>query len=177
VRDEIEQALAPLVGLPLWAVSRAADFVWFQFGERRRVPDGAKAGEREVGTYALQVACPWRLADAERILVGSGDLLTPADPEEEPETFAWDEPGASWLDVRLREVWDSFGGEPPSVRAVAADPLGGVRLTLGDGLVLELFANSTPSGHVSTEFWRLLRPGEAAPHVVVGTFGFAREEA
>jgi hypothetical protein len=176
VKAEIEQALAPLVGLPLWSAGRVADLLWLQFGERRRIPNADGDGQREVGTYALHVACPWRLSDAERILVGSGDLLTPADPEEEPETFDWGQPGATWLDIRLRELWEGFGAAPPSVERVAADQLGGVRVDLSRGMALELFPNSTPTGHIATEFWRFLQPGEPTPHVVVGTFGLERDE-
>jgi hypothetical protein len=104
--------------------------------------------------------------------VGSGDLLTPADPAEEPESFDWELPGASWLDVRLGELEPAH---PPVVEAANADAFGGVRLTLSGGRVLELFPNATPTGHVATEFWRLLRPGSDAPHFVVGTFGVDRE--
>jgi len=176
VKDDIDQALAPLVGLPMWAASRTADRLTLQFGERQRVVDD-EGGEREVGLYALDVACPWRLAAPDRILVGSGDLLTPADPEEEIETFDWDVPGASWLDVRLEEVAAAHASSPPAVAAIDADPFGGVRLTLSGALALELFPTSTPTGHVATEFWRLLRLGAAEPHFVVGTFGVELESA
>jgi hypothetical protein len=107
----------------------------------------------------------------DRILVGSGDLLTPADPEADIETFDWDEPGASWLDVRLGEIGAAHAADPPAVSSAVVDELGGLRLTLTGGLALELFPTSTPTGHVSTEFWRLLRPGTDGPHFAVGTFG------
>jgi hypothetical protein len=173
VKAEIEQALAPIVGLPIWAAGREADLLWLQIGARRRIP--ADGGEREVGTYTLHVACPWRLATVDRVVVGSGDLLTPADPDEELETFDWDMPGASWLDVRLAEITVAHESDPPVVLAVAADDLGGIRLSLTAELVLELFPTSTPTGHVSTEFWRLLQPGSGAPGFAVGTFGTESE--
>src|SRR5215212_7371991 len=113
--------------MPLWGAGRAADLLWLQFGDRRRVPAGDDGGEeREVGELALHVACPWRLRDDERVLVGSGDLLTPADPDEDPETFDWDQPGASWLDIRLGEIQAADAAAPPVVESVAADALGGV---------------------------------------------------
>ena len=170
MREEIERMLAALVGLPMWAAGRAADLLWLQFGERRTV-DVADGDRQDVGSYALHVACPWRLAASDRLLVGSGDLLTPADPDADPATFDWDETGASWLDVRLGELAEVHATAPPAVAAVAADALGGLRLSLTGGLVFEAFPNSTPTGHVATEFWRLLRPGTAEPHFVVGTFG------
>ena len=174
MNDEVERALAPLVGLPLWAVGRSADLLWLQFGGRRRVA-GEDGGEQEVGELALHIACPWRLRDSERILVGSGDLLTPADPAEDLETFDWGEPGASWLDVRLGELQAADATAPPVVEAVAGDALGGLRLALSGGRTLEAFPNATPTGHVATEFWRLLRPAGGEPHFVVGTFGVERE--
>jgi len=178
VRDEIERALGPLAGLPLWGVGRAADLLWLHFGARRRVEgvEGVEGVEDEVGDVTLHVSCPWRLRDAERVLVGSGDLMTPADAAEDPETFEWDAPGASWLDVRIGELWPAGDTAPPTVASVAADALGGLRLTLAGGRVLELFPNATPSGHVTTEFWRLLRPGGDEPHFVVGTFGISHDD-
>ena len=160
MRDEIERALAPLVGLPLSAADREADLLRLRFGA--------------AGELALHVACPWRLRDAERVLVGSGDLLTPADPEEEPATFDWEAPGASWLDVRLAELQAADAARPPAVEAVEADVLGGVRLFITGGRLLELFPNATPTGHVSTEFWRLVRADGGEPDFAVGTFGAAR---
>ena len=176
MKAEIGAALLPLLHLPIWAAGRAADLAWFQIGGRQRVP-GHDNGQREVGTYTLQLACPWRLVDRERLLVGSGDLFTPVDPEAEIETFDWDVPGANWLDLRLAELWTAFGAQPPTVQGVEPDAYGGFGLHLTGGMRLEAFPNSTPTGHVATEFWRLLEPGTTGPHFVVGTFGIERDEA
>jgi len=61
------------------------------------------------------------------------------------------------------------------VEAVAGDAFGGLRLALSGGRALEVFPNATPSGHIATEFWRLLRPGTDEAQFVVGTFGAERE--
>jgi hypothetical protein len=169
MRQEIEAALVPLVGCELRAAERALDSLVVRFARPGQNGDGAAA------EVVLQVACPWRLADGEHVLVGAGDLFTPADPDGEPESFDWEPPGASWLDVRLAEVAERRGAAAPRVTAVAPDPYGGVRVELADGVVLELFPNSTPTGHVSTEFWRLATTG--ADDFVVGTFGVEREPA
>lgn len=174
MRDDVERALAPLIGLRLWGAGRAADLLWLQFGARQSLAS-ADGSEHEVGQFTLHIACPWRVIDEERILVGSGDLLTPVDPDEDPETFDWEQPGASWLDVRLSELLPPDTAEPWVVESVAGDGLGGFRLGLGTGAVLEVFTNATPTGHVTTEFWRLLRPGTGEPQFVVGTFGTDRE--
>jgi hypothetical protein len=176
MNSDIADALAPLIGLPLWGAGRTGDIVRLQFGARRTVGDH-EGGSQEVGAYALQLACPWRLVDERRLLVGSGDLLTPADPDAEIETFDWDEPGANWLDLRLAELWTGFGAEPPSVTGAQPDPYTGFVLELSGARRLEVFPNSTPTGHVTTEFWRLLQPGTRVPHFVVGTFGIERDDA
>lgn len=166
MHQDIEQALQALTGAPLLGVSRMVDTLRLDFADR---PPHAAGG------VALHVACAWRLTDGERILVGSGDLFTPADPDEEPATFDWEPAGASWLDVRLGELaaTRAAAAHPPAVSQVTVDPFGGVRIALTDGFVLELFPSSTPTGHVSTEFWRLTRAG--ADDFVVGTFGVERE--
>lgn len=165
MRAEIERELARLVGYAVQRVTRVADLVRFHLADR------SSGG----GLLALHVACPWRLTDGERLLVGSGDLLTPADAEADLETFDWDEPGSNWLDVRLAELWEGFGDAPPVVAAVSADRFGGVRLTLDAGRLLEIFPNSTPTGHVSTEFWRLVPDEGAATSFAIGTFGIERQ--
>jgi hypothetical protein len=176
MKAEVGAALTPLLGLPIWAAGREGELVWFQVGDRRTVA-GGEGEAREVGTYSLHVACPWRLVDQERVLAGSGDLLTPADPDAEIETFDWDVPGANWLDVRLTELWSAFAAVPPTVQGIEPDPYGGFALHLSGGMRLEAFPNSTPTGHVATEFWRLLQPGTDTPPFIVGTFGIERDEA
>jgi hypothetical protein len=167
---DLDAALAALAGLPLVTLARAGDTLWVHLGEH-----GTLAGEdgdtHVVGTHALHVSCPWRWVAPDRVVVGLGDLLTPADPEAELDDFDWDAPGASWLDVRLGELVERLAESPVSVRDVTRDAWLGLRLMLDDGSALECFPNSTPTGHVSTEFWRVLQPGRDAAHVVAGTFG------
>ncbi len=168
MQEEIERALAPLAGRTLRNAERLVDVLLLRF---RGV--GSNGDSDAAEDVALHVACPWRVTDGERVLVGSGDLFTPADTDEEPATFDWEPEGASWPDVRLGELAERRGDASATVTEVQADALGGFRLALADGLLLELFPNSTPTGHVSTEFWRLASPG--ADDFVVGTFGVARE--
>ena len=175
--EEIERALAPLVGLPLWGAGRESNMLALQLGELRPSPTCADAG-REVGGYTLHVYCAWRVTRGTTILAASGDLFTPADPDEELETFDYDAPGSTWWDARVAAWLDAATGDgrpAPTVATVAADPLGGVRVALGDGTALEVFPNSSPSDRFETEFWRLRRPGSPDPDVVVGTFGLERQ--
>jgi hypothetical protein len=161
MNEELDRALAALHGLPLVAMARVGDMFSLRFGTD------------DVSAYAMLVACPWRIADGERILVGSGDLLTPADPDADLETFDWDAPGASWLDVRLDELRPELESGAMAVVRATADAFGGVRLELSRGWRVELFPSSTPTGHVTTEFWRLA--GGDGAQLVIGTFGINRE--
>ena len=170
---ELDTALAALAGLALAQFGRAGDTLWIQLGPLHTIE--GDEGPREVGTHALHVSCPWRWCASDRVLVGSGDLLTPADAGVELEDYDWDEPGASWLDVRLGELNERLAASPRTVRRAARDAWLGLRLELDDDSLVELFPNSTPTGHVSTEFWRVLQPGSDAAHLVTGTFGIDRE--
>ena len=156
--------LAPLVGLRLWGLTRRDDLLSLQFGEPREI-DG-----QSVGAYTLHVACAWRIADATSILAASGDLFTPADPDADLQTFDWDIDGASWWDVRMAEV-SRLLADPVVVTTFLADSYGGVRLVCTTGIEVELFPNSSPSPHVETEFWRVVRTGQSDDFVLVSTSG------
>jgi hypothetical protein len=161
MQADIEQALAPLVGLRLRDPGREGNRLTLAFGE-----GGA-------GAYALHVFCAWRLTRGRAILAGSADLFTPSDPDEELDTFDFEAPGATWWDASWRAYLDA-ADPAPAVAAVAADPFGGLRLTLGDGAALEVFPNSAPAAHVESEFWRLVQPGRSEPYFTVGTTGVER---
>src|SRR5260370_30724506 len=92
VKTQIENAIAVLVGKPLWKCTRAADLASFQFRARSKV-SGFRNVTKEVGEYALHVQCAWRIAREDRVIVGSRDLYYPADfleEEEVPPEFDWD---------------------------------------------------------------------------------------
>ena len=148
----------------LWGLTRRADLLSLQFGEPREV-DGQR-----VGAYTLHVACAWRVADPTSILAGSGDLFTPADPDAELESFDWDVEGASWWDVRMTEV-SRLLENAVLVTTFLADSYGGLRLVCTRGIEVEIFPNSSPAPHIETEFWRLVRAGQADDFVLVSTSG------
>ena len=164
LKEIVERVLAPLAGLRFWGVSRERDLLLLQFGEPRGV-DG-----RVVGAYSLHVACAWRIANSTTILVGSADLFTPSDPDADLETFDWDLDGASWWDVRMKEL-SKVLETPTLVSTFMADSYGGVRIVCTGGIEVELFPNSSPAPHVETEFWRLVRGGHTDDYVLVGTTG------
>lgn len=170
MREEIERALAPLIGRPFWDAGRAGAMLWFHFGERRIRPDD-QLGRRVVGEFALHVSCPWRLIGPEGMVVASGDLFTPVDPTAEPDDFEWDVPGANWCDVRLQAFIATTAESPLTVSAVSVDELGSLRILLGEEFLLDIFPDSSHAAHVESEFWRLLRPGTGAAQFVVSSEG------
>lgn len=165
--------LQSLFGRRLAAASRESGVLVLRF-----VADAPPAGlpadtPLDAPPLVLQVACAWRLADADHVLVASGDLFAPADPDADLETFDWETPGATWWDVALARALAAHA--TPRVERVEPDVLGGLRLELDGGLVLEAFANSTSAPHVETEFWRLGQEGDTT-QLIVGTNGATLEE-
>jgi hypothetical protein len=162
VNADLERALAPLAGLPLWGPTRASNMLAVRIGGR----DGRPG-------YALHVYCAWRLTRGDAVVAGSADLFTPADPDEDLETFDYEAPGATWWDVRWKAYVDG-AASAPAVMSAAADAFGGLRLALSDGAVLEVFPNSAPADHFETEFWSLVRGDGPEVEVAVGTAGVER---
>lgn len=178
LKDTVESALAPLIGLAMWALGRdgqgGGGTLVIQFGDRRPLED--ETGWRETGAYTLRVSCAWRLTDPAGIAAGSGDLFTPADEDAELETFDWQEPGSTWCDVRLRDFTARHAEAPPVASTFVVDEVGGFRLVLAEGVELDVFPNSAPAPHVETEFWRVLREGERDAQIVIGSFGIVLEQ-
>src|SRR5580765_6388306 len=83
MKEQIETALAALVGRSLIGSGRVADIETFHFG------DGART------SHALQVRCPWRLSEDSAMVTGYDDVRYPAgrNPSVEPAGFRWDDPG------------------------------------------------------------------------------------
>jgi hypothetical protein len=154
--------------MALWGPARAADMLTLQLGESRsRISLG---GRRDVGEYALHVQCPWRLVEGSRLVVGSGDLLTPAEPGTDREMWNWDVVGATWWDHRMQEF---FGGASISitVQDTPADSFGGFRLICSRDVTFEVFSSTSAAPHEVSELWRLLQPSSSAKHFVVRTTG------
>lgn len=171
-RAEIESALAPLVGLPLWKSNRAADLQTFQFGGRHTalLKHGPRAGQPVThGDYALHIQCSWRIVGPAGIVVGRRDLYVVAgpDPDAEPPDWTWDKPGANRRDERI-EAW--LRDRTYTVESVAADTLGGCTLALSQDHSLTVFPDDSLVG----EYWRLLRPETNDEHFVVTGAGIER---
>ncbi len=174
---QVESALHPLIGLPLWKTDRAASMQMFQFGAQH--PTMTRRGKPAlIGDYGLHVQCAWRIVGLKGIVVGSLDLYSPAgDADEAPLDFEWDKHGANRRDERLQALFASHSGvvsghhAPHSgtslvVNTVQGDDIGGVMLTLSGDYSLELWPHDSLSG----EHWRLLIniSGESRHFVITG---------
>jgi hypothetical protein len=169
-KARIEQALAVLVGKPLWGSGRAADMETFQFGAIHSGVDSNMPWPE--GAYALHVQCPWRIVGPDhRIIVGYSDLRFPAgDPLQEPPGF---DPNKQMWITRRKERLDDFYNETDRsnrvVTAIEANELGDVRITFSDGCTLETFADdSLDDDSYISERWRLLRGDDVSHFVMTG---------
>jgi len=147
--------LRDLLGLPWWAIGRAANLQWLHFGSRKlgRSPLGVT---REVGDYALHVQAPWRVCLSERIVLGSSDLTFPRGTsrlDERPDTFDWKQQL-----TRLDELAEALEAHvlPRKVIEVRTGLCGSFTLIFEGDLTFEAFPDAT----VETESWRLFEPRE-----------------
>ena len=174
MQADIEQTLRPFIGEQLWGAARAANMLSLQVGPPRLAPT-SRDPDRKVGAYALHVFCPWRLTRGADIIVASGDLYTPADPDESLDDFDWDRVGSTWWDVGMREVFGEDARVQLVIEAVRADALGGMALMCSADFTFEVFPNSSLAAHVETEFWRVFAPGTDGPHTVCSSSGLHRD--
>jgi hypothetical protein len=165
VKEQIEQVLQVLVGMPLWCAGRAGDLEWFHFGGRHAVVD-QRYGLKVVGDYALHVQCSWRIVGTAGIIVASQDRYYPAgDPDQVSEDFEWDQSGANRCDERISLFFAERKQNPLVVESVQADHIGSFSLTLSDGYVFEVFPDDSLEG----EHWRLFQPAmEGGDFVLTG---------
>jgi hypothetical protein len=173
VKADIERALQPLIGETLWGPGRAANMLSLQIGPVHAAPT-QRSPDREVGAFSLHVFCPWRLTRASEIVVGSGDLHTPADPDADLEDFDWESPDSTWWDVGMREVFGNGARVSLVVQEVVVDDCGGFVLRCTGDFVFAVFPNSAPAAHVETEFWRVIAAGDGR-HTVMSSAGLHRD--
>lgn len=160
----IQRALAPLVGLPLWAANRAANMISFQFGVPVRAPTG-RDPDRLVGEYALHLQCAWRLSATDGVITGASDIFVPAHDDAD-DSYRWDKPGASLVDVHLARWIAAHAGAPLCVASITVDRCGGFVLQLPREAAVEVFPDAGRASHNVREMWRLLQPGQDTPHFV-----------
>ena len=153
------------MGLPLWALGRAADLAWFEFGDRRTVLSHP-GKEKLVGDYALHIQCPWRITRGGKIITGRGDIFcTPEESEEStPAEFDWQK--GNRFDRIVAVLFDNEQCQF-AVQSVRVGEAGGLVIELEDGYKLEVF----PHDSESAEHWRFFKPYSDEPHLVFSGTG------
>lgn len=143
MKKDIETKLALLVGQPLWAIGRAANVVWLQFGKRHTVVDRWR-GAKVVGSYALHlVECPWSWVRSWGEIIADDD----ADADE------------------LADLLPT----PVICEGVEGGADGSFRMTFHDNSTLEVEAADLDSD--AEEYWRFFEPHLRTAHFVVGPKG------
>src|SRR5437867_12783651 len=141
MKDAVDKKLGVLVNLPLWAVGRAGDVNWFQFGGHHAVPT-RKIEIKDVGDYALHTQWDWTLTSSMY-----GEVVATSE--------------SSVADLA------SVGNLGLVCQEVSSDDRGGFVLQFASGHCLKF----EPEDEEAEEFWRLFEPHRKTPHFVVGTGG------
>jgi hypothetical protein len=167
LEERITTALSEIIGLPLWGATRVVNMEIFKFGEHRRQLNRS-GNQVDVGEYGLHVQCPWRIVDCEKIIVASQDRNYPEDEASDWQEFDSDSP--SRCEARMAAWFLEHSSFPLKVERVESDNVGGFRLFLENGVVLEVFPATSLRGEYS-EHWRLLQPSTETRHFVVTGYG------
>lgn len=169
MKERIEHTLSVLIGLPLWNAGRSTDVEWFDFGSKLTEIPTRNGGTTTVGEYVLDAECAWHIAGPNGIVVASRDRFYPAgdDPYKELDGFEWDKQGENRCDERIKWLLEERKSTPMIVESIEANSLGGIRLNLSRGYILEIF----PDDSLDSEYWRLFEPSNTNKHFVVTAHG------
>ncbi len=157
LRQQILEALAPLLGLPLSIARRAADMRTLQFG---KLVD--REGGCSVGEYALHIQCSWRIEGPAGIVTGRLDLYEPADQTAPIDWDTWQYDKNPNLQDKLFQEFFEQHQTALIVKTIDADECGGAVLEFENGYKLRLFPAGTES-----EDWRIFVPGDLDSHFLI----------
>jgi len=173
LKKEIEEKLSHLYKKRFNYMGRAASLLWLGFGDMVERVD-RKNNKSMVAYYSLHVQCPWRLSSKNEIIVGSQDYYYPnqkwlkdkgfSDIDAKWEdVFEWDKIGSNIFDEKAQIISEQAENNPIFVEKIEADNLGGVKLSLSNGFVFEIFPNDS----LKEESWRFFTQNPDEPHYVV----------
>ncbi|TPF18364.1 hypothetical protein [Priestia megaterium] len=172
MREATKSKVKKLMGLNLRCAGRASNLFWLGFGEKILVTRRGKT--EEVAEYALHIQCSWRIAKGNKIVVASRDFYSPRTGlEDENEDFEWDVQGNNQFDERIESFIEGIN-EHTIVERVDSDEVGGLKIFLSQGYLVEVFPDTSEDDEYS-EFWRLFNRKEASPHFVVTGKGIKNE--
>jgi hypothetical protein len=107
------------------------------------------------------------------IVVADSDRFFPrGDPNNEPPDFKWSVPGVNRCDERLERLFTTFDPDQFMVQAVETDRVGGFRLAMRRGLVLEVF----PDNSFDLDCWRFFCFSRDESHLVVTGEGIEEQD-
>lgn len=172
MREAIRSQIGQLIGLNLRYAGRASNLFWLGFGEMISVTRRGKT--EELAEYALNIQCSWRINKDNKILVGSRDFYSPRTGwNEENDDFDWDVQGNNRFDERIESFIEN-AKEHVTVERVEPDKVGGLKIFLSQGYLLEVFPDTSEDDEYS-EFWRFFNRRENSPHFVVTGNGIENE--
>ncbi|MCM3256023.1 hypothetical protein [Priestia aryabhattai] len=172
MREAIRSQIVKLIGLNLRYAGRASNLFWLGFGEMISVTRRGKT--EELAEYALNIQCSWRITKDNKILVGSRDFYSPRTGwNEENDDFDWDVQGNNRFDERIESFIEN-AKEHVTVERVKPDEVGGLKIFLSQGYLLEVFPDTSEDDEYS-EFWRFFNRRENSPHFVVTGNGIENE--
>jgi|SRR6478735_303055 len=172
MREAIRSQIGKLIGLNLRYTGRASNLFWLGFGEMISVTRRGKT--EELAEYALDIQCSWRITKDNKILVGSRDFYSPRTGwNEENDDFDWDVQGNNRFDERIESFIEN-AKEHVTVERVEPDEIGGLKIFLSQGYLLEVFPDTSEDDEYS-EFWRFFNRRENSPHFVVTGNGIENE--
>ncbi|MDW4511809.1 hypothetical protein R7236_25890 [Priestia megaterium] len=172
MREAIRSQIGKLIGLDLRYAGRASNLFWLGFGEMISVTRRGKT--EELAEYALDIQCSWRITKDNKILVGSQDFYSPRTGwNEKNDDFDWDVQGNNRFDERIESFIEN-AKEHVTVERVEPDEIGGLKIFLSQGYLLEVFPDTSEDDEYS-EFWRFFNRRENSPHFVVTGNGIENE--
>ena len=148
MKEEVEQALRPLIGNPLSDMTRFGGIQIFEFGVQRPRKN-RKGQEITVADQKIHVSsCEWRISGPEGEIVGSKDF-TPVRGDE-----------------RAHPFYQMLGDNPPLVQTVEADKAGGFVLQMIGGYSLTVSVDENIK-EPDIEQWRFLPKAKSQNHFVI----------
>lgn len=165
ISERIEQALKPLIGLPLWKIGRSG-LVWLHFGERHS--EFNKKGDLlEWGDYTLNIECAWRITRGLHIFLAEADRYVLARKYQDyPEDWDYQAFGENLFDekvVKFNTIAGFSSNTEYIVESLKADCYGGFCLNFHTNIQLQVF----PDKSANSEQWRFISRGDETPHFVI----------
>ena len=146
----INQALAPLIGLPWRHVGRSGNMLSLQFGDLHEVA-ARDGGTQSAYHWTLQIQCPWRISQGTRIVIAYRDFFYSDVPLSNVAVV-----NKSKSNLVLETLCAEFETTPPRATFIESDDSGRFSVRLGSEYCLEVFTEeSTESG----KYWRIFEPG------------------